>query len=273
LKVTDLSSQLWCEKEVELSLIYGKEVTEEAEIGREIHDDLHRQVADLVEVQSYTINDSIAIKFHNLSADITRLLQEGMTREIPVFGRIESLYVRGIIDELRLQKDILSLIDHKTRKSFRMPGDAQIRINEFQLMVYYKLLDDSISGKFDSSDLLSHYYITESDTISEAFQRDLDKDGLTIEPNIQKLVQYAFMILQKLPNPSEMLQCRYEFQKNRKIIGIHNFNFNKQGFERDVNFLVSYWLGEREAKPVGLKNRWKCRYCTLSNKCDVINVL
>ena len=136
--VTDLSSQLWCEKQLEFSLDKGRKETTEMKAGKNRHRELHEEIAILVKVEPKTLVDSIALRLHNAQVGLNRLLLTGMTREIPLFGKINSLFIMGITDEINLTNKHLHILDTKTRKNNSMPSEAQKRTTRFQLMLYNK---------------------------------------------------------------------------------------------------------------------------------------
>ena len=130
------------------------------EQGEQRHQDLHEEIAILVDVEPKTLEDAVLLKLHNCYVGLHALSKEGMTREIPVWGTIHSLDVVGVIDELILEKGILKIVDTKTRRSNRMPTEAQKRTTRFQLMLYKYLFDELTKGTFTSSDLLKFYNLT-----------------------------------------------------------------------------------------------------------------
>jgi exonuclease V len=266
--VTDLSAQLWCEKQLEFSLEKGRLVTDEMDKGRERHRGLHEEVAILVKVKPKTIVDALALRLHNQQVGLVRLLQKGMTRELPIFGIINSLFVTGYIDELDLKQNKLFILDTKTRKSNTMPSEAQKRTIRFQLITYNKLLKDLILCNFSPSHFLKFYGIKNSEEISDVFKKSINDLGDYIEPNISRLVNNTFKLFRILPLPERVMSIRYESQIDSKIISVDKFSFDDEPFQRDCNFVEEFWLGERRAIPVGTRNAWKCRYCEFINDCE-----
>lgn len=266
--VTDLSSQLWCEKQLEFSLEKGRVKTEEMERGADRHQDLHEEVAVLIEVQPQSLEDHVALKLHNSLVGLTRLFEEGMTRELPVFGKINSLFVVGSIDELVLKNSILKIVDTKTRKSNYMPSEAQKRTTRFQLMSYRHLFDSIRKGKFTPYDLLGAYNFDKKSRITKEFQKQVHDLGDEIEPKISKLSTNVFSLIRELPRTSNEFEVRYENQLSKKIIGIDKFQLNPEEFKENCNFVEEFWLGKRGAISVDEANRWKCNYCEFKPTCQ-----
>jgi len=68
-------------------------------------------------------------------------------------------------------------------------------------------------------------------------------------------------VAEGIPELSEELEVIYENQQTKRIIGSHRFQFSEGAWKKDLEFASQYWMGNRPAKPVGEKNRWKCDYC------------
>lgn len=61
-------------------------------------------------------------------------------RELPVFGVVEGVYIKGVIDELSYnQKGELVLKELKTRKQDSLPGDSQAYGHRFQVCEIFSL--------------------------------------------------------------------------------------------------------------------------------------
>ncbi len=267
---TDLSEQLWCEKRLEFNLEKGEKETKEMSIGRERDRELLEEIAILMKVEPKTMADHIAARLHNTQVRLRRLINIGITRNLPITGKINSLFVVGEADELNIENNRLLIIERKTRKKNVMPLEAQKRTNRFQLMLYYKLISDLVSGKFSSAELLSFYGITVSDQISDDFEKQFNNLGKSIETNIKKLADDTFTLFKTLPNPEKIMKIRYEFQQNKKLIGIDEFFFEPHSFQKDCNFVEEFWLEKRKATPVGVDDAWKCNFCNdeLYNICE-----
>ncbi|MEK6946027.1 MAG: PD-(D/E)XK nuclease family protein [Nanoarchaeota archaeon] len=266
--VTDLSSQLWCEKQLEFALEKGRKETAEMKAGKERHRELHEEIAILVKVEPKTLVDSVALRLHNAQVGLNRLLLTGMTREIPLFGKINSLFIMGVTDEIILKNNSLHILDTKTRKSNSMPSEAQKRTTRFQLMLYNKIIQDLVGAKFTTENILNFYDFKASDKISDNFKKQINNIGDQIEPNIKKLSDKTFRLFQKLPVPEKIMKIRYEFQERRKLIGSDEFSFDNDIFQRNFNFVEEFWLGKRKAIPVGINNAWKCKYCEFYDICE-----
>jgi exonuclease V len=266
--VTDLSSQLWCEKQLEFSLEKGRVKTEEMKKGGERHQDLHEEIAVLIKVQPQSLEDHVALRLHNSLVGLTRLLTQGMTREVSVFGKVNSLFVTGSIDEITLKNRVLKILDTKTRKSNSMPTEAQKRTTRFQLMSYKHLFESIREGKFTTANLLSSYNFDKKSKITNEFRKQIKSLGDEIEPKILKLSDHVFSLVQELPATSNEFEIRYENQLSKKVIGVDKFQFDPEEFKKNCDFVEEFWLGKRSAIPVSEANRWKCDHCEFKQICQ-----
>lgn len=265
--VTDLSAQLWCERQLELSLDAGRAETEEMKRGSDRHQALHEEVATLVAVQPKSLEDHVALKLHNSIVGTARLLEGGMTREAPIYGRVNSLFVVGSIDEIAIGAGILRITDTKTRRTDTMPSEQQKRTTRFQLMTYRHLFEDARRGKFTAHDLLASYGFSSGSRITDEFLQEVRGIGEELEPSVSLLAEEAFALLRGLPPASEELEVRYESQQSGKAIGVDLFRFEAELFSADCDFVEGFWLGKRDGVPVGEANRWKCHYCEFKSAC------
>lgn len=266
--MSTLSSQFWCEKAVELSLTHKVPETEEMARGKTRHKELHEETAELIPVKVVSIADSIGLGLHNLLVGLIRVKEKAQTRELPVFGWLPILNIPlfGHIDELLVEDDRTKVIDHKTRKSGRMPTRAQIRVTEFQLMTYYHLLKNIRSGVFDFRKILECYNLDSNSTFTDEF---LDELGLAEEPLEKNLLKLTIMINEAagiIPELSQDLEIIYENQQTKRHIGKHTFKFDAENWRRDIDYAVQYWLGQRPARLVGERNRWKCNFCAFKSE-------
>ncbi len=191
-----------------------------------------------------------------------------MTREVPIYGRVNSLFVVGSIDEIVLKDGALRIIDTKTRNSDTMPSEPQKRTTRFQLMAYKHLFEAAQGGRFTTEDFLASYGFSAESEITKEFQREVQDIGDEIEPRISLLADSAFALVRRLPPVSDELEVRYESQRSRKMIGTDAFRFETWRFKSDCDFLEGFWLGIRKGLPVGVANRWKCNYCEFKFVCQ-----
>jgi len=266
--VTTIADQFWCEKAVELSFTHEVPETEEMRRGKERHDELHKEIAELLPVTVTSIGDRIGVMFHNTVAGMVSLIGRNQTREMPVVGWLSALGVPifGKIDELIVRNNETRIIDHKTRRGEKKPSPAQVRVAEFQVMFYYQLLSAIRSKSFDIREVLKFYNLDHTTAFSDSFLRQLDSQSRPKETNLSKLGAMVMKAAERIPELSKELEILYEAQETGKIIGAHSFTFNNEKWKRDLEFALDYWLGKRAAIPVGEKNRWKCNFCSFKSE-------
>eukprot|EP00741_Cyanophora_paradoxa_P004771 tig00000828_g4629.t1 len=143
--VTQLCSQLWCEKAVELSLTTGERPLRTAAMkeGSRRHEKLEAEMHTFVDVETETAEDVHAVRLLNLIACLQELVFTGITREVPVFGRVGGFVLLGVIDEIRLDRErgCAVLVDHKTRAARSLPRESQKEQTRLQLSLYKCLFD------------------------------------------------------------------------------------------------------------------------------------
>jgi exonuclease V len=102
LSVTDLVSAVWCEQQFEYTLQQGfKTRTPQMQKGTEVHRKLEEQVHTVVEVrQAKTKEDRWGLKLFNMYQGLCGFEETGLTRELPVFGFMDDIFVQGVIDEI-----------------------------------------------------------------------------------------------------------------------------------------------------------------------------
>ena len=93
LAVTSLSSQLWCEEQSHLSLTLGRRVSPSAQLamdrGTARHDELEREVHDVVQVEVRGREEEWALRMLNGVVGLHELMMVGKTRELLVMARLK----------------------------------------------------------------------------------------------------------------------------------------------------------------------------------------
>ncbi|KAH8680588.1 exonuclease V a 5' deoxyribonuclease-domain-containing protein [Xylariales sp. PMI_506] len=216
LTVTDLSSGAWCELQYwyTLTLLPGGRKTRTAAMqgGSKVHKVLEDEVHTTVEVTVSRKEEAFALKLWNLIQGLRTLRDEGLTRELEVWGVIEGQVVNGVIDQLshsspaleseqvgnsdsvgseaidpqsaqssitdyfgtpRLPQRKVFLTDVKTRGSNSLPTGAALRPSKLQLSLYHKLLGEMAEGKLDFSVIAARYGLQEEVRFSDAFMAQI----------------------------------------------------------------------------------------------------
>lgn len=273
LLVSELAQQLWCEKRVELELLHGKEETPEMIKGSERHQELFDEITPVLVVQPETWIDAFFVRCYQMWSLSYKVLQEGKAREVPVFGKIGTKIVKGIIDELLITDGKLSVRETKTRVSGEVPDYyAYERVVHFQVSLYKMLLDNIKIGCFTCSDLLKYYKIGPEHSISETLLKSFPKNALSTA-NVASMACTAFEVVKSLPETADTMVVQYETQKG-DYIGEREFTYDEKTLKTAIDFVLGFWEGTRTAAPP-LKNLWKCHFCPppLRDKCDTYKAM
>ncbi|KAJ7377282.1 Mitochondrial 5'-3' exonuclease and sliding exonuclease [Desmophyllum pertusum] len=110
LSVSDLTSQFWCEQQMEYNFLAPepKPESEQMQLGKNIHLARELELYDLVEINIESKEDKWATIFLNCLLKMASLEAQQTVRELPVFGQPSvnmGVFVYGIIDELRFKRD------------------------------------------------------------------------------------------------------------------------------------------------------------------------
>ena len=267
LHVSELAQQLWCEKRVELELLYGKEETPDMIRGSKRHRELFEEITPVLTVKTETWIDEFFVKLYQMWVLTCKVLKEGRAREVPVYGKVGTMVLKGVIDELLIKDGELFVIETKTRVSGKVPDyRAYERVVHFQLSLYKLMLDHVKKGDFHYHDVLKFYKISPDVSISETLLKSFPESPPTT--NVGTMGFTAFETLKMLPEPSDTLVVRYENQKGESI-GAREYTFDGKLLQETIDFVLGFWEGLREAVPP-LKNPWKCDFCSekLKNMCS-----
>ncbi len=264
-KVTDLSAQLWCERQLDFSLTRPKRRTFEMKKGEDIHAEKEAELYDLVEVSPKTREDRLLLKLGNAAVAVEGLLNDGKARELPLWGKLNSLKVVGIADEAVIEDGKLLITETKTRKTPTLPRIAQYKTAVFQLMAYKELTDRISSGAFAYEDLLKQHRFDAGSAASPQFVLQHKELGLELEPNVLRAAEGAFALIRKIPQVEKM-RVTYEHQGTGQVIKTHDFSFDPGMFWEHCGFCEGFWQGARQSLPVR-KDPWKCSYCDYRNEC------
>ncbi|XP_046718121.1 exonuclease V isoform X3 [Silurus meridionalis] len=162
LGVSLLSEQTWCEKKV----VYGilkpqirkrEKQRIEVQTGTSIHLARELEVHDVVPISIQSHEDAVSISLINMLSMIPCFETGLCVREFPVFGIVEGVYLKGVIDELSYnQKGELVLKELKTRRQNSLPGASQAHSHHFQLEYCHQAstsIIDNVLVPFDESQL------------------------------------------------------------------------------------------------------------------------
>ncbi|KAK7262357.1 hypothetical protein RJT34_29926 [Clitoria ternatea] len=271
LSVTDLTSTEWCPKQMEFSLLLGgQKVNKVMKAGIARHAKLEEEVIKRVEVKVKSQEDYWALKFLNFINGVNQLLFEGLTRELPVIGFAEDIWMVGVIDEIRmpLTKNDHNpiLIDTKTRARDTRPAEPQRRNGRLQLMCYKYLWDNLVADDFPSEIFFTYFGLNPQHNLCEGLKLIGADSGFSAS-TLDDVVRYYRNTCRMLAPAHDQLLLRYEYQKDHSLLGEDKFVYDSEWLKNQIRCCVEFWLGEREATYTPEEERWKCRFCQFGAVC------
>ena len=205
--VTDLTAGSWCELQYYYTLtkLPGGKRTRTAAMkrGSKVHEKLEREVYTPVQIDVTKKEDTFGLKVWNIIQGLRVLREQGLTRELEVWGMVDGNVVNGVIDGLsyenpdpELEEDVLSsrggsqavtgsqatsseggfeifITDVKTRTTATPPPQSQVRVATIQLFLYHRFLSDMASGKLDYIRVFERYGLNPDETFSDSFMAQI----------------------------------------------------------------------------------------------------
>ncbi|XP_070018688.1 exonuclease V, chloroplastic-like isoform X1 [Nicotiana tabacum] len=275
LSVTDITATEWCEKKMEYSLLGGKpEKTKAMKAGSIRHEALEEEVIKRVKVHVTSAEDVWALKFLNFIVGANQLLFDGLTRELPLVGFAEGVWMVGIIDEIRMPKGESDtypmLVDTKTRVRASLPGEPQRRNGRLQLMCYKHLWDSLVADEFPSRQFFDFFSLNPYQILSAEIRENTAKCGFPAE-TLTDMLRYLRNTWNMLPPAHEQLLLRYELQEDQSLLGEDQFEYDLNWVKGQIKSSLEVWRGEREASYTPEEERWKCRSCKFASECPASN--
>ncbi|KAL6566698.1 hypothetical protein OROMI_015102 [Orobanche minor] len=299
LSVTDITGTEWCEKQMEFILLLGKPKKTKAmkagsarhvvleEEGNVVHvvsyimdhlgDPVSRPfllVTKRVKVQVQSTEDVWALKIMNFIVGANQLLFDGLTRELPIMGFVEGVWMVGIIDEIRMpvseSKRFPLLVDTKTRVQARPPGEPQRRNGRLQLMCYKYMWDSLVAGKFPSCKFFDFFSLNPNHILSQEIRESTANSGFPSE-TLNDVVRYFGNSFCLLPQAHDRLLLRYELQEDNSFLGEDEFAYEPDWVKDQIKSCLEFWMGKREANYPPMEERWKCRHCSFALVCPAFS--
>ncbi|VFQ76127.1 unnamed protein product, partial [Cuscuta campestris] len=193
----------WCEKQMEYFLLLGKpEASKAMKAGSLRHAALEEEVIKRVKVQTQCIEDVWAIKLMNFVVGANQLLFDGLTRELPIVGFAEGVWMVGVIDEIRMRSEenerFPILVDTKTRMRPTLPSEAQRRNGRLQLMCYKHIWDNLVADEFPFAKFFDFFSLNPNCILSQEIRANTTRSGFSAE-TLSDLVRYFRNTCSMLP--------------------------------------------------------------------------
>ncbi|KAF5744681.1 hypothetical protein HS088_TW07G00258 [Tripterygium wilfordii] len=271
LSVTDFTNTEWCEKQTEFSLLFGKrKVNKAMKAGSVRHAKLEEEIVKKVKVRVKSAEDIWALKFLNFITGANQLQFEGLTRELPLIGFVEGVWLVGVMDEIRLPLSETNrcpvLVDTKTRVRDTLPAEPQRRNGRLQLMCYKYLWDSLVAEKFSSRQFFEFFSLDPYYLLCEEIHLSTVSSGFPAK-TLNDVVRFFRNTCSMFLPAHEQLLLRYELQKDNSVLAEDHFTYDPDWLKSQLQRCLEFWLGEREASFVPEEEQWKCHYCQFAYMC------
>jgi len=266
ISATDIASQFWCEKQMELNYLYGKRYTKEMAKGTKIHEELQAETYVPLTVEPINYTDFLYKELYENYLALKGLKQKGVGREIRIFGSINGFKINGKIDELKLVNGKVVVIEVKTRETRYAINEAVVKPHRVQAMLYKHMLNE-IVGKSYTHENFENAYLKGLKPLSERFLDQLK--ALGIESNllsIESIYKKMFDEIYTLPPISDEFELHYIDRFTGEEVQRMKFKYNDEELKKILIYAMKYWNGEVKARPVSEEEKWKCRFCRFYGK-------
>lgn len=276
LQVTHLCDQSWCEIKMVYGFIKPKErklemqravVTAGASIhiARELEDQ-----RDVITVPVFTREDREARKLLNMLQKIQDLEAGKRVREFPVFGKLEGIFLSGIVDELCLNEPgELVMSELKTRFQRSTPRPGQAKGHALQVGVYRLLLESMLAGELSREEYTQPFGLQSHKALSAQLQEVAGARAIPSSTFGQLLDHLLGRLTScSLPRVGAKVRVEYCHQGSGDIIGVTEVAFEEATLRSEVKGHLAYWKGEREPRGVDMEDSWKCSMCPYEDACE-----
>ncbi len=266
IRVSDITAQYWCERQMEFNYKYGQKITKEIKEGKVIHEELESEVNVPIILQPKNYADALYKTIYTSAEALKALKTNKKTREVQIYGSIGGYTVVGKIDQLEMRDGLVVISEDKTRANGAIPSNSQQLVHKIQVLIYKKLLDDLKEGHYGYNNFEVAYHIN-SLKLTDEFKRQLDALKIAAPlQNISSVAKNFFAELKSLDGISDTLHIRYLNQFTGEEIKQHRLEYKKEEINEIIKYVLKYWNGERESAPVPEQEKWKCNYCVFFGK-------
>ncbi|MEM3841338.1 MAG: PD-(D/E)XK nuclease family protein [Candidatus Micrarchaeaceae archaeon] len=265
IRVTDIASQYWCEKQMELRCLNGRKITKELQKGSVMHEDMAEETNLQLDLKPRSYADFMYKTLYESYMALESLSKQERTREVSIFGKISGFRVVGKIDQLSVKGGSLRIYEDKTTSS-KEPSQAALLVAKVQVMVYREMIDQIKSGSYTLNDFRKATG-TPRLKLTPEFERQIE--AMHISESLRSIPILESRYFEKfvsLPEFDERLYIRYIDQFTGKTIKLFSFRYSEKEANEKLSFAMKYWKGERSALPVSYGERSKCNMCEFFGK-------
>ncbi|MEM3227409.1 MAG: PD-(D/E)XK nuclease family protein [Candidatus Micrarchaeaceae archaeon] len=270
IRATDIAAQFWCEKQMELSYLYGRKESAEMRSGSAAHKEIESIINVPVKLKPKSYADSLYKNLYSSYIAVHTLPERGVAREISIYGSANGFKLAGKIDEIRMESGSFYIYEDKTKKSDQEPTEAQLASHRVQVELYVKMVNEIRSGVYGFDNFLNSYNIAGMELTSE-FEHQLEEMEIEEEArSIEGIVRMYFSSIKDSGAVAKKAYLRYLNSITGNIIKIYSVDYDEKVFAEKLKYAMAYWRGEREALPVPESEKWKCNYCPFFGKQCVV---
>ena len=256
--VSHLTSQLWCEQQMEYGFSRPQLASPDPPQvvrGSELHLARELESEEYVDITVQSDEDVFAIKIFNLINHLND--SKEISREVPIFGWIQNIFLMGKIDEIQRKDNLLKISEFKTRKKAFLPGKAQQDTHKLQVMIYQYLM--SQISRLDAK--------RTCDKLRLNPEKKLGED--VIKHTSVETLRDLLCILQLQPQVtlSDKLLIEYSCQEQDAVFAKIDVSYDETWMLEKVEKCQQYWLGQRPAEGVDIEEAWKCSMCDFADDC------
>lgn len=231
INVSDVASQYYCEKEVELKYLHGEVETEEKLFGRDAHEKLIEHFKKTSSKKGWK----------RIFSSRPYIVPEAL-----FLAKYNDLFFAFIPDRIIFEKGIPRLLIEFKFSKRQIP----FKTYHVQLQVEALLLKEI---GFNTDELYYSIIIAPQDP----------KGGSFFHPEVRSFFQNKIvsLIYHKLKNNQKT-----DFHFNFRDLNTYTYPFNYPEAEENLKWAMGFWTEERKA--VATKNPNKCRSCEYRNSCE-----
>lgn len=266
----DIANQFWCEKQVELSYLHGFPPTKAMDKGSAMHQQMQVEVYRELPVEPETYSDRMYRTAYENLATLKTLSDNGMARELKIYGSVNGYSIVGQIDELKIRDGKVIIVENKTTSGSGSINPLFARPHIVQVMLYRKMLEDIVTGKYAFRNMDASYKLAQM-RLSESFGKGLREIGIKDDMlGVAAIYGKMFDAILRMPELSSTTLVHYISRDTGQAVSDMEVEYDEGKINADIISAMKYWTGEREAMPVPEEEKWKCRVCRFfGSKCTV----
>lgn len=238
--------------------------------GSAVHEKLEAEVHDLVPITCGTREEGWGMRVWNIILGLRTASENGLTRELPVFGDVRGRLVTGIIDEVLIKDGVLKIRDQKTRSTGSLPTATSplARPARMQLMLYKDLLESmrTLPEAFISRRLRFDLHAKFGDAFLAQMSQVTELDELlefnTLEKAF-KLMRATYASIVHTISPE--LQVEYR-NADGDVLGTRDVTYDEAWIKEKTALAMDWWEGKRVAIGVPPAEAWKCKMCEFADE-------